>query len=612
MNFKKGKRVEWNLTRIILTLIFFLFFFLYIRFIVNPVLIFQQQNPVFFLDTKFLYEYMSYPGGIIEYISAFLSQFTYYPLIGAFIFTFIAVVVSLLTKAMYRAFNNGQQPIFIQFVPVVLWLPIFGNYYAPLALSIGPLFSLLFFILYSKLLHQSWAIRFCIYIILTSILYYVSAGPFILFVLLCAFVEFIVKKKYILSVIYLPMVVILPYLAAKLFFLVSLKSAYTHLLPFRDDYYFGIFPIILYLIFPVIAWMNFVRYQFKWDHITKRPMVINRYTKQLGKKKNLLKLTMLIIFTILLIVIYNNPMEKNYQLVNYYARFGKWQEILNLVDRNMSNSKIIAFQTCRALYHTGQLPNRLFQYRFDDNPDFLLFSNDLSPLWPSLKSDLLFDLGHLNESQHWIFESVSGWGYTSYDLQKLALINLAKDEIEVARMCLNLLIKTILFKDWAEYYLQIIDSRIMLSNDAELYKIRNRMVRNEFIINYVNPELDLVAILDGGQPNKMAFDYLMAYYLITHQLDRFFYYYKRIYDYYDNIPIHYSEALLLYLFLYSQENLDLSGYRVSAETNRNFQGFLAVIDRHEGDLAAARLEIINQFDGSYWVYFLYNFPITQR
>ena len=64
----------------IFSAVFFCFYFFYLWFIIKPNLIYNTQEPVFFFGIHFFKEFLDHPGGITEYISAFLTQFYIYPI----------------------------------------------------------------------------------------------------------------------------------------------------------------------------------------------------------------------------------------------------------------------------------------------------------------------------------------------------------------------------------------------------------------------------------------------------------------------------------------------------------------------------------------------------
>ena len=92
---KKFQDTAWSL---LFTIIFLSFYFVYFLLRIKPELIYQAQEPVFFFDKYFVNELFSYPGGINELISRFLSQFFYYSWTGALLLVLIFAFVAWNTK----------------------------------------------------------------------------------------------------------------------------------------------------------------------------------------------------------------------------------------------------------------------------------------------------------------------------------------------------------------------------------------------------------------------------------------------------------------------------------------------------------------------------------
>ena len=86
------KLTSQNLGRPIQSFIFFILFYLYLWLEVDPRLIYHGGGmitnfPVFFRGWVFFQQFIAYPGGPVEYLSAFLSQLFYYSWAGALIVT---------------------------------------------------------------------------------------------------------------------------------------------------------------------------------------------------------------------------------------------------------------------------------------------------------------------------------------------------------------------------------------------------------------------------------------------------------------------------------------------------------------------------------------------
>ncbi|HVV70859.1 MAG TPA: DUF6057 family protein, partial [Verrucomicrobiae bacterium] len=76
----------------------FLFFFLYVWLRVDPAIEYGHSGPVFLLTRSFFRPYLLYPGGLLDYASAFLGQLNYFGWLGALAYTLVAVLIFLAAR----------------------------------------------------------------------------------------------------------------------------------------------------------------------------------------------------------------------------------------------------------------------------------------------------------------------------------------------------------------------------------------------------------------------------------------------------------------------------------------------------------------------------------
>ena len=134
--------------------IFFALFCLYLWLVVDLRLIYHgagliRDFPSFFRGWTFSEKFISYPGGPIEYISAFLSQFFYYSWSGSLTVTLQAWLICACADAFIKAiglslFRN------IRFIPPILLLIIYTQYIPYFVITMGLLTAMFFACLYLK------------------------------------------------------------------------------------------------------------------------------------------------------------------------------------------------------------------------------------------------------------------------------------------------------------------------------------------------------------------------------------------------------------------------------------------------------------------------------
>ena len=584
------------------SIIFFLSVFFYIRLRIDPALIYQWQNPVFYTTCRFFKTYLIYPGGLTDYISAFLSQFYYYPLIGAVIITVIIWLICLTTWTIIRSISNLNNIKIFGFLPAIFLLILHSQYEHSLAVSVGLLISLFFFNIYIRSAHRRDLHRFAIFLTLSLVLYYVTAGPLLLFVLLCVIFEFLSKRTIWLAVSFILLALIIPYGAAAKLFLISLKNAYFYLLTFYNGYKPSITPYMLYLFFPVILTAISLKNHSKTETSTQQ---VNE--RQEGVIKSI-GYTLALFILLFIAAFFSYDAKSNLFLkVDYYARHRMWQQLLNEVENKPIPNLLTAFHINQALYHTGRLPYEMFHYPQQWGESALLLSTEDSFLYPLQTSDIFMDLGHVNAAEHWANEALTVYGERPWTLRRLAEINLLKRVNSHAQLCINLLKKTLIGKRWAERFQHYLDDSSLISEDEQLAHVQSVMVKSDFMIHTDYPFDDIALILEDNKFNKMAFQYLMAYYLIDGKVGKFIKNVSRLSDFgYLDIPLHYEEAILLYIQETGRRDFELGNYQFRKSTIDKLNMFHEIYSQHNGDKGAAEADLKSKFGDTYWYYVLYD------
>ncbi len=278
-----------------------------------------------------------------------------------------------------------------------------------------------------------------------------------------------------------------------------------------------------------------------------------------------------------------------------------WDEILQEARRTPKDQYSFGLNMAvnRALYHKGRLAYDMFSYPQQykmvtgilDVPD----QTGMCAL-----SDLMLHLGRPNEA-----EGFAGVFDRADLVRRLAWIKLVKREPRAARPYLNVLADNVKYSAWARELLKRTDADPYLEGPAEveIKRIRenipppDRENLNFLYVDYIlrNPRVYLDPLRANAQ-NKMAFEYLMAFYLMERKLERV---YEHLIDAppigfepgrpsrlnstymvdgrpftYPDIPRHYEEAMLMYEKGTGQA-LRVPGKTISPQTRARFEAFTA-------------------------------------
>jgi len=117
----------------------------------------------------------------------------------------------------------------------------------------------------------------------------------------------------------------------------------------------------------------------------------------------------------------------------------------------------------------------------------------------------------------------------------------------------------------------------------------------------------LLFLLQKNKQNHMAFEYLMASYLVTAQLDKLVQNLDRLDDFdYPHIPKLYEEAILIYVYQ-TEKSVLLNGSWGSPELRQRLDNFIRIYDRYERNKQAAFDELVKNYGNSYFFYNIYRF-----
>ena len=151
----------------------------------------------------------------------------------------------------------------------------------------------------------------------------------------------------------------------------------------------------------------------------------------------------------------------------------------------------------------------------------------------------------MNEAEHQLIEGLDYYGERPQLLQRLALVNMVKNNLGTARIYLGALSNMLFYSKWANEYLNEIDSDPALSMDKQVQSLR-RMMMDQDHTKYKRVDELFLDLLNKDRYNRMAFEYLMASYMLVSDLDSFTDNIYRFNDFnYPQIPRLYEEAILL-------------------------------------------------------------------
>jgi hypothetical protein len=305
----------------------------------------------------------------------------------------------------------------------------------------------------------------------------------------------------------------------------------------------------------------------------------------------------------------NNSERRTMLEIHYYTCRRMWPQVLQAAGHR-STSYFAINAVNRALYHTGRLGSEMFAY--PQHPDALLLTGEDRVLVYWHKFDTQLDLGLINMAQKNFTECMEVYGEHPLILKRLALINMVKGNIGAAKIYLGALGKTLFDADWARDYLTRLQSDPNLSTDKDILQLRCVGLKKDHPTVVFANEKMFLTLLSENSKNRMAFEYLMSWYLLTKQLDKLVGNIGRLKELgYSQIPRHYEEGLLIYAYG-KNEPVFLHGYEVGPEAHRQIEGFSRIFNSYGKNKQAAIHELVEDYGGSYFFYHLYGFSGVKK
>ena len=221
--------------------LFWLCYYLYVWLFVNPTLIYNADGVVlagrfpFFLESfDFSRGFLVYPGGPVEYLAAFASQFYYYSWAGALLITLTALLITWASGKIMTNISNVPVQL-VQYIPAIIIAGLMTRYFPYLSAFFGISVSLLFVLLYFTLDTEKGYLRIGIFIVFSFFMYWAAAGAFLIFSTLCGIFELKPYRNKFLGISYILGGFIFPYCAGVYLFQIDAVTSYKQLLFYFPD-----------------------------------------------------------------------------------------------------------------------------------------------------------------------------------------------------------------------------------------------------------------------------------------------------------------------------------------------------------------------------------------
>ena len=506
-------------------------------------LCFQEQYQMFLFDTGYFLERIVLPGGLADYISEFLVQFYYMPVLGGAIIALLLMGIQAAVWGLMKQYGARHDfpGYLLSFLPsIALWCAM-GDQNVLLSFVVA-----LFGALVIGWIHNRFHNRLVkvVFELVSTALVYWFLGP-VVFLYAALMIGDTLKnakqKDSILSGIGYSVCILVLTIAWILLTTQTLQ----------------------YPLYRILAGLNYYRYP---GAISPLPFVVMVWAVVIPflgmipcHRKSLQKLqqskVVIVLSYVLVIVaswfgIKTSFDEMTYELIDYdfLVRTEQWDKIIEKAEKKPATTPLGVSCVNLALSQKGMLADRLFEfYQNGGEGLFPTFTRDM--ISPVSTAEIFFRLGMVNDAERYMFEAqeaIPNYRKSARLTRRIIECDIINGNYKVAAKLLRRLQKTLFYSNWANQTMALLGNEKAINRHPIYGKLRKyREKKQDFLFSDREMDQMLGLLFLNDNHNKMAYEYLMCYELLQRDMEKFMQYYPlgRFVGY-DHIPRTFQEILI--------------------------------------------------------------------
>ena len=506
-------------------------------------LCFQEQYQMFLFDTGYFLERIVLPGGLADYISEFLVQFYYMPVLGGAIIALLLMGIQAAVWGLMKQYGARHDfpGYLLSFLPsIALWCAM-GDQNVLLSFVVA-----LFGALVIGWIHNRFHNRLVkvVFELVSTVLVYWLLGPvvFLYAVLMIGDTLKNAKQKgNVFSGIGYSVCILVLTIAWILLTTQTLQ----------------------YPLYRIFAGLNYYRYP---GAISPLPFVVMVWAVVIPflgmipcHRKSLQKLQqskVVIVLSYVLVIVASwfgikaSFDEMTYELIDYdfLVRTEQWDKIIEKAEKKPATTPLSVSCVNLALSQKGMLADRLFEfYQNGGEGLFPTFTRDM--ISPVSTAEIFFRLGMVNDAERYMFEAqeaIPNYRKSARLTRRIIECDIINGNYKVAAKLLRRLQKTLFYSNWANQTMALLGNEKAINRHPIYGKLRKyREKKQDFLFSDREMDQMLGLLFLNDNHNKMAYEYLMCYELLQRDMEKFMQYYPlgRFVGY-DHIPRTFQEILI--------------------------------------------------------------------
>ena len=506
-------------------------------------LCFQEQYQMFLFDTGYFLERIVLPGGLADYISEFLVQFYYMPVLGGAIIALLLMGIQAAVWGLMKQYGARHDfpGYLLSFLPsIALWCAM-GDQNVLLSFVVA-----LFGALVIGWIHNRFHNRLVkvVFELVSTALVYWFLGP-VVFVYVVLMIGDTLKnakqKGNVFSGIGYSAVILILTVAWILLTTQTLQ----------------------YPLYRIFAGLNYYRYP---GAISPLPFVVmvwavvipflgmipchRKSLQKLQQSKVVMALSYVLVIVASWFGIKASFDEMTYELIDYdfLVRTEQWDKIIEKAEKKPATTPLSVSCVNLALSQKGMLADRLFEfYQNGGEGLFPTFTRDM--ISPVSTAEIFFRLGMVNDAERYMFEAqeaIPNYRKSARLTRRIIECEIINGNYQVAAKLLRRLQKTLFYSNWANQTMALLGNEKAINRHPIYGKLRKyREKKQDFLFSDREMDQMLGLLFLNDNHNKMAYEYLMCYELLQRNMEKFMQYYPlgRFVGY-DHIPRTFQEILI--------------------------------------------------------------------
>lgn len=506
-------------------------------------LCFQEQYQMFLFDTGYFLERIVLPGGLADYISEFLVQFYYMPVLGGAIIALLLMGIQAAVWGLMKQYGARHDfpGYLLSFLPsIALWCAM-GDQNVLLSFVVA-----LFGALVIGWIHNRFHNRLVkvVFELVSTALVYWFLGP-VVFLYAALMIGDTLKnakqKGNVFSGIGYSVCILVLTIAWILLTTQTLQ----------------------YPLYRIFAGLNYYRYP---GAISPLPFVVMVWAVVIPflgmipcRQKSLQKLQqskVVIVLSYVLVIVASwfgikaSFDEMTYELIDYdfLVRTEQWDKIIEKAEKKPATTPLSVSCVNLALSQKGMLADRLFEfYQNGGEGLFPTFTRDM--ISPVSTAEIFFRLGMVNDAERYMFEAqeaIPNYRKSARLTRRIIECDIINGNYKVAAKLLRRLQKTLFYSNWANQTMALLGNEKAINRHPIYGKLRKyREKKQDFLFSDREMDQMLGLLFLNDNHNKMTYEYLMCYELLQRDMEKFMQYYPlgRFVGY-DHIPRTFQEILI--------------------------------------------------------------------